>query len=106
MRKDVRLRLFMTADAIGGVLTYALDLASALRPHGIDVTLALVGPPMSEAQRVAALTDGLTLVETGLPLEWLAEDERQVKVAAAEDSRSGDSATAPKSFILTRLLSR
>ena len=37
-------RLLMTADAVGGVWTYALDLAAGLAPFGVETTLAVLGP--------------------------------------------------------------
>ena len=37
----------MTADAVGGVWTYALDLAAALRDRDVEVTLAVMGPAMT-----------------------------------------------------------
>jgi len=37
----------MTTDAVGGVWTYTLHLARALRKLGIDVTIAGMGPPPS-----------------------------------------------------------
>lgn len=73
-------RLLMTADAVGGVWTYATDLAGALLDQGIATTIALIGPPPDAGQR-AALPAGAALVETGLPLDWLAEDEGQVRAA-------------------------
>jgi glycogen synthase len=74
------LQILMTADAVGGVLHYALDLAAGLADHGVKTTLALLGPAPNEAQRhAAAKIPNLRLVETGLPLDWLAEDS----VAAA-----------------------
>ena len=79
------LKLFMTADAVGGVFTYALDLAKGLATHGVTTTLALLGPSPTPAQRErAADIPGLRLVETHLPLDWLAEDRRAADQAASE----------------------
>lgn len=65
--------LFMTADAVGGVWTYATDLARALTRQGVRTTLAVLGPsPRPEQRRTAATTPGLRIVPTGLPLDWLA----------------------------------
>lgn len=64
-------RVLMTADAVGGVWTYALDLASGLRERGIDVTIALMGPPPSTAQRRDARRRGLELIEAPFRLEWM-----------------------------------
>lgn len=67
--------VLMTADAVGGVLHYALDLAQGLSARGVRTTLALLGPAPNEGQRqAAARVPGLKLVQTGLPLDWLAED--------------------------------
>ncbi|WP_240756900.1 glycosyltransferase family 4 protein [Roseicella aquatilis] len=80
MREGARLRLLMTVDAVGGVWTYALDLAGALARHGVETVLAVLGPPPSPDQRaVAARSAGLRLVETGLPLEWLADSAAEVE---------------------------
>ena len=46
------LRLLMTADAVGGVWQYAPDLAGALADHGVETTLAVLGPAPS-AQALA-----------------------------------------------------
>lgn len=77
-------KLFMTADAVGGVFNYALDLAAGLAGHNVETTLAMLGPPMTESQRAAAqATSGVTLIETGLPVDWLAPDADSVVEAAA-----------------------
>ena len=72
-------RVLITADAVGGVWTYALDLARALRPLGVEPVLAVLGPSPSEAQVRAA--EGVALIDTGLPLDWLAPDEASVRAA-------------------------
>jgi glycogen synthase len=46
-------RVLMTADAVGGVFSYALELTRALRPLGIDVALAIMGRAPSRDQRAA-----------------------------------------------------
>lgn len=64
-------RVLMTADAVGGVWTYALELARGLTAAGAKVLLAVVGPAPDSAQRAEA--EGIADVElrvTGLPLEW------------------------------------
>ena len=45
------MRIFMTADNLGGVWTHALDLVRALAPRGIDVSLAVMGEPLTDEQR-------------------------------------------------------
>lgn len=72
-------RLLMTADAVGGVWQYATDLARGLAAHGIETVLAVMGPSPSEAQRTAAAKiPGLTLLDTGLPLDWTADSADDV----------------------------
>lgn len=65
------IRLLMTADAVGGVWQYATELAAGLSGHGIETTIAVLGPAPSDGQRDAAR--GVALVETGLPLDWLSD---------------------------------
>ena len=43
-------RVLMTADAVGGVWTYALDLAQGLNEADIAVRLAVLGPAPSPDQ--------------------------------------------------------
>jgi glycosyltransferase involved in cell wall biosynthesis len=78
------LRLFMTADAAGGVFQYALDLAAGLAAAGVEITLAIFGPAMNASQRgqTRALR-GVRVIETGLAIEWLATSEADVIRAAA-----------------------
>lgn len=67
-------RLLMTVDAVGGVWQYATELACALRAHGFETVLAVLGPPPAPEQRTAIKRcKGVKLVETGLPLDWLSE---------------------------------
>jgi glycosyltransferase involved in cell wall biosynthesis len=83
--QDQERHVLMTADAVGGVLHYALDLASGLSGHGVRTTLAMLGPSPDEAQRRAARSvPGLQLLETGLPLDWLAADAGSARRAALE----------------------
>src|SRR3954470_9267438 len=74
--------VLMTADAVGGVWTYALDLSRALAARGVRVAIAVLGPPPSPAQRAeAAALPNVTLYEHGGRLEWM--DEPWQDVAAA-----------------------
>jgi glycosyltransferase involved in cell wall biosynthesis len=77
------LHVLMTADAVGGVWQYALDLAGGLRLHGVKTTLAVLGPAPSEDQRAMAEAAGATLIETGLSLDWTAREAREVKEAGS-----------------------
>src|SRR5258706_6592866 len=71
--------VFMSADAVGGVWTYAIELARGLCRAGIDLHLAVLGPRPSSAQQAqAALIKSLSLTITGLPLDWTAIDEDEL----------------------------
>ncbi|WP_237477261.1 glycosyltransferase family 4 protein [Lichenibacterium dinghuense] len=69
----------MTADAVGGVWTYALDLGAALGRRGYRVTLAVLGPAPNEAQRADAAERGLAVHDLGHAPDWLAADAAAVK---------------------------
>jgi len=65
------MRLLMTADAVGGVWTYAMDLAEGLAAFGWETTLAVLGPrPGAQQRSQAAAIAGLRLVEQGWLLDW------------------------------------
>ncbi|MDB5641222.1 MAG: glycosyl transferase family 1 [Hyphomicrobiales bacterium] len=76
------LKVLLTTDAVGGVWTYSLDLAQALRAEGVDVAIAALGPPPSDAQAAQARTTGASLDVLDAPLDWLADDEADVARAA------------------------
>src|ERR1700716_3756565 len=62
----------MTADPIGGVWTYALELCKALQVHRVEVCLAVLGARPSDVQRLqAAALRNLTLHESSYRLEWM-----------------------------------
>lgn len=64
----------MTADPVGGVWTVALELCAQLALHGVRVTLATLGAPLTAAQRsAAAALPGVDLQESTFRLEWMAE---------------------------------
>ena len=64
-------RVLMTADAVGGVWTYAMDLATGLGARGVHVTVAVMGPPMRDAQRAEAARRGIDVIEEPYRLEWM-----------------------------------
>lgn len=68
------MKILMTADAVGGVWTYALELSAALARHDVQVVLATMGPQPSDAQREEACDLGnLRLVSANYKLEWMQE---------------------------------
>ncbi len=77
-------RVLVTADAVGGVWTYALDLAGGLAALDVETALAVLGPaPAPDQAEAARAVPGLRLFPTGLPLDWLAETPGEVEVAGA-----------------------
>lgn len=66
------MRVLMTADAIGGVWTYAVELAQAMAPYGVEVHLATMGRRLSPVQQEQASAFA-AVHETDLPLEWMPE---------------------------------
>jgi len=74
----------MTADAVGGVFNYALNLSSELCQRGASVTIACMGPAPSQDQRSEAeRVPRLRLLNREFALEW-ADD------AWADVDRAGD----------------
>jgi glycogen synthase len=63
-------RVLMTADAVGGVWQYSVDLATALSDRGIETTLVILGPRMTEAQSDELVRRNLRFVEAPFKLEW------------------------------------
>ncbi|PRY05727.1 glycosyltransferase involved in cell wall biosynthesis [Pontibacter ummariensis] len=62
----------MTADTVGGVWNYSLELVRALAPFGTQVVLATMGAPLREEQR-EQIEDisNLTVHESDYKLEWM-----------------------------------
>src|SRR3569833_2184091 len=65
-------RVLITADTVGGVWTYAVELATALERRGLAVALATMGAALSAAQRAQlAPLRTLELYESSFKLEWM-----------------------------------
>lgn len=72
-------RILMTADTIGGVWTYALELAEALKPYGIEVYLATMGAPLTFQQKEAlGKAENIKLFESSFKLEWMEDPWQDV----------------------------
>jgi glycosyltransferase involved in cell wall biosynthesis len=64
--------VLMTADTVGGVWTYAIELADALAPRGVSVSLATMGRPLSDEQRRQVSGSAVaSLHESSFALEWM-----------------------------------
>jgi glycosyltransferase involved in cell wall biosynthesis len=76
------MHVLMTADTVGGVWTYALELAQALRAHDVAVTLATMGAPLNAMQRAAVQhMPWLQVCESSYRLEWMDEPWDDVALA-------------------------
>jgi len=74
--------VLMTADTVGGVWTYCMTLARALRQHDVSVFLATMGAPVSEDQRRQAdALENVTVFESTYRLEWMEEPWEDVQRA-------------------------
>lgn len=77
-------KVMMTADCVGGVWSYAIDLVGALAAHDVEVTLFVSGDVLSTTQMIeAGRLENLTLVRSELKLEWMAESEEDTAEASA-----------------------
>lgn len=74
--------VLMTADTIGGVWNYALELSRVLGKFDVHVSLATMGSRISPQQRAEARKiPTLTLYESSFKLEWMPEPWDDVKRA-------------------------
>jgi glycosyltransferase involved in cell wall biosynthesis len=73
----------MTADTVGGVWTYAVELIGALAPHGVEAALATMGAPLTAAQRndLRGLTNLAGVFESAYRLEWMEDPWQDVHAA-------------------------
>jgi glycogen synthase len=71
--------VLMTADAVGGVWQYALELARAFGMQGIRTILAVAGPPPgADHMRAAAEVRGLEVLHEPFRLEWMADADDDI----------------------------
>ncbi len=76
------LRILMTADAMGGVWTYAMELAGAFQGRGVEILLATMGALPSPAQRQEAARFGHVDLRTSeCKLEWMDDPWAEVEEA-------------------------
>lgn len=79
------IRLLMTADAAGGIWTYAIDTARGLSARGVSTVLAVLGErPSERALREAQSVAGIEIELTDLPLDWTASSAAEVTHAGEE----------------------
>jgi glycogen(starch) synthase len=76
------MKILMTADAVGGVWTYAVQLGQLLAGNGVEVLVATMGPRPSDKQRQQIATiRRVSVCESDFKLEWMAEPWRDVERA-------------------------
>lgn len=81
-RAPLRLRVLMTADTVGGVWTYAMELCRGLSMQGVEVLLATMGTAVREHQRAeVAAIERVTLAESSYALEWMESPWKDVAEA-------------------------
>jgi glycosyltransferase involved in cell wall biosynthesis len=77
------MRVLMTADTLGGVWTYARELATSLVRRGVRVTLVSFGEiPNTEQTRWMDGLDGIDYRPTGFRLEWMQDSEDDLFASA------------------------
>ena len=77
-------RVLMSADTVGGVFSYAVELCRGLVDHGVGVTLATMGAPLSDKQRQDLRAVGpIDVRESSYRLEWMDAPWDDVARAAA-----------------------
>lgn len=84
MNEDGPLRVMMTADTVGSVFTYAVELARALGAQGVEVALCTMGAPLTPEQHVAL--DALPRVrvhESPFKLLWMSDPGSDLEEAGA-----------------------
>src|SRR4051794_37713804 len=65
------IRILMTADAVGGVWQYTVDLVRHLAGQGAELMVAVLGPAPSDEQRQELRTlPRVALAEKSFALEW------------------------------------
>lgn len=75
-------RVLLTADTVGGVWHYAVDLARELQARGVDVIVATMGAAMQPHQRAQlAGLPRVTVHESTWRLEWMEEPWDDVRRA-------------------------
>lgn len=75
-------RVLMSADTVGGVWTYAVELAAALARRDVEVVLAAMGGPLGDIQEAEARAiPGLELHHHPWRLEWMEDPWTDVEAS-------------------------
>lgn len=77
-----RLKILMTADTLGGVWTYAVDLCRALQEYNVEIHMVTMGALLNKDQSMQI--EGLKnfyLYESNHKLEWMQDPWEDVEIA-------------------------
>lgn len=76
------MKILMTADTVGGVWGYALELARASARFDVEIVLATMGAALSVAQRAEVQArSNVTVFESRYRMEWMPEPWDDVRQA-------------------------
>ena len=79
---DAPQRILMTADTVGGVWTYCMELARSAEWKNMSICLATMGAKLSRSQSVeAASLHNLEVMESAYKLEWMEDPWTDVEAA-------------------------
>lgn len=65
-------RVLITADCVGGIWRYAIDIGREMADRGAEVIVACLGPRPSPAQRTEAAAAGVEAVWLPAEMDWMA----------------------------------
>lgn len=79
MRERAAKRVLMTADCVGGVWTYSLELTKALQKLDVETLLLVTGGELSASQAADARSiSNLHVVNRPLKVEWMPDPEHDI----------------------------
>jgi glycosyltransferase involved in cell wall biosynthesis len=76
------MKVLMTADTVGGVWTYTVELARALREHDVEIALFTMGKLLSDEQTAQIRKlPSVSLQQSEFKLEWMENPWADVRLA-------------------------
>lgn len=74
------MKVLMTADTVGGVWTYCMDLCRALQHYNVELHLVTMGDRMKDWQRQEVkAVENVAVYETAFQLEWMQNPWQDIK---------------------------
>lgn len=100
LKEEVPRRILMTADTVGGVWRYALELATGLALREIRVILVVLGPEPNAQQRTEAeAIPELELLTPGWCLDWTAPSQRELDSVTSSLTELADATGAQTAHV-------